>query len=509
MTDQIRRILEDRGPCLSSTLAQDLAARTGISLEAARQRVHRSEGVSRLKGIPFERNARFTYLDNQYGTAGFWSALTKALLENSKAYGPALAALRARAGVMPRAHFESASGAPVRQKGHVGAETVLERLKTANLIREFEIPGIGPCVALSQGSDISSGSVSRLKARLVAEQVLLQAVHNWVRNLGVGSSARIELRGAGDKLPQVGTFCWDVAAPSYLAPLRADRKGQRPHPGFFVCDVLLGQAMTLESIAPFLHKCATLSMLKKVGRTLHMFVASEYSPEAFQKLREIGAVPATVENLFGRELAAAFTELIQVLSKAAAQLTDVEKFVELFTRLTQIEGALGAMRGAFFEMITAEVLRRRFPNAQVSMNLLVHTEEGSAEIDVLVRSNRDLVAVECKAPRPGGTVDDEEVEKWLHRRLPVVRRFAERQFDLRDMRQHFLLWTTGRLTENARTAVRQFNELRRPNMYELHVLEGDEVLAEAQRADATELVSLLKRHYLPLDDRNERATRST
>ncbi|WP_124982003.1 hypothetical protein [Ralstonia solanacearum] len=219
--DLVEQTLRRIGPCISTQLVEALVKEHGLTPVAARQRVSRSRTVKRLAFLPFPRNARFVYLQSDYAAPEFWQALTGALLAHSVAHGGALAALMARGGLMPRVHFDIACGAPVAQRGHLSPASILDRLERANLVQSVEIGGVGTCVQLSHQVVAESHEVAKMRARLQTEQVLLLAIKAWARNLGMVSYDKVALRDedSNGKQPKVGTFAWDLTAPSYLAPM--------------------------------------------------------------------------------------------------------------------------------------------------------------------------------------------------------------------------------------------------------------------------------------------------
>ena len=113
MGDPIEAILDYYGPLLSSEVATRLAEREGISPTAARQRLSRVRGnVRKLAGIPFPRNARFMYLDQQFGSPAYWYNLAAALIANNSALGYAISALRQHRGMVPAPSFRSSADRP-------------------------------------------------------------------------------------------------------------------------------------------------------------------------------------------------------------------------------------------------------------------------------------------------------------------------------------------------------------------------------------------------------------
>lgn len=238
MTDVLEQILRNHGPSLSSEVSRILIEEHGMTPAAARQRVRRRPDTIRsLAYLKFPHNARFLYLREEYGAPRFWGKLIAALNEASPAYARALASLWERNKVMPKRHFIIACGAPLAQKRQMSSTAILDRLVQAKLLEELDVPGIGLCVAVAKGAAHLEEPIVAMEARLITEDIVLKAVKTWARNLGLGSYGLFALRDGAD-MPKVGTFAWDLTAPSYLGPL-VDWVGGKPKQGFIVCDILL------------------------------------------------------------------------------------------------------------------------------------------------------------------------------------------------------------------------------------------------------------------------------
>ena len=292
----VKDFLNTHGPCLSSEISAHVSRSLKISPQAARQRVSRARGdVKRLAYLVFPRRARFVYLEHQFGSPVYWERLSWALIESNSSYGLAIAALQQRGGIMPLAHFPIACGAPLKQSKHLSPETILKRLKRAGLLEVTHVRGVGECVALIQDKSYYDLLSAGLRARLIAENILLLAVRDWLRNLGIVSYGATRIRDA-DSQPRVGTFAWDLSAPSYLACMVKFGKDKRPKPGFVACDVYLGQIIDLAGAQAFINKCTTLRTLRNLGPCMQLFVAFNYLPDAFQQLKEKGIIPATVPD---------------------------------------------------------------------------------------------------------------------------------------------------------------------------------------------------------------------
>jgi len=494
--DAIEKLLNETGPCLSTELARLLVEQYGLTPEAARKRISRQTGsIKRLAYLKFPRNARFVYLQNQYGSPWFWDALVKALLETSPAYGGAIAALYQRGSLMPKSHFFIACGSPLAQRGHLSPQTVLDRLTQAKLLEEIDVPGIGPCVARAQASAFYAELIPVMQARLVVEDIMLKAVRGWARSLGLVSYDKAKIRGEEAIPPQVGTFAWDLSAPSYLGGLIERSADGKPNPGFFVCDIVLGHEVTTAGIAPFLHKCRTLRSLKRVSRCIQLFIAEKYSKEAFQLAKSQGIMPGTPETLFGEEVAASLRQLSEVLRQAAG-LKDMKIFDELFNGLSRIEGAATNLRGALFEFWAAEIVRQTF-GAHIRMNRHFVDATGKAEIDVQASiASRQVRFYECKGYQPGGLIPDGEVDRWLEKRIPLVYKQAQAEPDWRGREFHFEFWTTGRLSDASIAKIKMAQATVRPGRYTLDYCDSEGLTAIAKATKDKALIDSLRQHFL-------------
>jgi hypothetical protein len=495
--DAIGDLLEQFGPMLTGELASRLGATLSLSPPAARQRVSRAlPHLKNIRGLAFARNARFVYLAKQYGSPGFWKALIAALNQSGGGYSRALQAIEQRGGLMPIAHFAIASGSAGARSKQLSAEEIRRRLVDAGLLEELTIPDVGPCVGFARNSSYLDELVPAMRARLIAEDVLLQAIRNWARNLNLGSYRLFSLRSSNvTGQPQVGGLEWDGTAPSDLAPFLSTEH-RKVKQGFFVFDVLLdNHAMTPEGVAPFIYKCSTLRVMRNLGPCIPMLVTDGYSRETFKLVRGHGIMPATPASLFGEDIAEALRELTRTLTGAAKAAVDTKKFTALFDRLNKIEGAAGTLRGSLFEFIAAD-LANKCLHARVTMNE-IYRENGKdvAEVDVLAEiPHQKTYFIECKGYAPGNLVSDDEVKKWLTVRIPIVRKKALENAKWRNLPLHFELWTTGQLSEDAKAIIGRTKEA--TSKYFIDVRQADAVHALAKQTKDPTLIKALEQHFL-------------
>jgi hypothetical protein len=496
MDDLLLKALATTGPCLTSDLARVLTEQHALSPEAARQRVsRRPKSVRSIPRLPFPKNARFVYHQNDYGAPRFWRALEAAMRETSPAYASALQALAERGGIMPQRHFLIACGAPIAQKKQVASEVILARLIEAGLFEVVEVPGIGECVSYARAAEYLDDPVAAMRSRLIVEEIVLNAVKSWARNLGLGSFGRFLTRNDQGEVPQVGTFAWDLSAPSYLGALTSVSGDGTVKPGFVVCDILLGRQISETGLRPFIRKCTMLRELKRVGRCLQIFVGDGYSTPSFQLARGSGIVAATPESLFGEDVALALVELTRTLRGAASAAVDPEKIDYLFRHLGKIEGAANSLRGALFEFVVADMVRKLWP-ANVAMNRVFRAGgRDIAEVDVLaVIPNQSVHFIECKGHAPGGVVDDAEVEVWLKRRIPLLRKQALEHPDWRHLDLHFELWTSGQLSA---LSVQKISEVQEKfkSLGTIRIRTRSEIEAVSASLNDKGLLKVLQQHF--------------
>jgi len=497
MPDLIENILSRQGPCISTELAQLLQDQHGLTADAARQRISRHKNIKRLAYVTFPRNARFVYLQRDYGSTRFWDALTAALLNNTVAYGGALAALVARSGIMPLAHFSIACGAPDAQKRHLSPATIFQRLEKSKLLQTVELPGIGSCVSLAQQQAPAPMVVAEMRARLIVEDILLKAIKTWARQLGLASYDKIALRDEGPQQPRVGTFRWDLTGPCYLAPMLDWNAGQKLKPGFIACDVLLTPNVSAMHLKPFIEKCKTLRNLKSVGRCLQIFVAYEYGKDAFRLAKESGIIVATPATLFGDEVAAALVELTNFLTRAAASTVDPEQFDEIFRRLGKIEGAAINLRGALFEFMVVEIVRQTAHPPDMRMNEIIRNAAGKGvEVDVLAATKTLVRFIECKGYKPGGTVPDELIRTWLDERIDHIRQFALQHPDWKRAKLQFEFWSTGVLSPEAQKMIADAQAAVRATKYKIVLKDRTGVAEMGRETNDKALQRTLNEHFL-------------
>lgn len=498
--DPIEQYLQDHGPQLSSVIVDHLVSSTGISHAAARKRVSRKspDQVKRLSLIKFPKNESFLYLPSQFASPWYWTSLSSVLHLNNTAYGAALNSLISRDGLVLERHFHIICGSPEKQKGHIPSSVVLERLLSAGLVRKLPSDLGGPVISIRRSDSEIESRIDDFRWRLFIENILIDAISTWLKKLSLVSYGSIQSRD-DDPAPKVGTFFWDLTAPTYLSPLIGKSRSGDVKPGFWVCDVHYGRTFDEVAAAVFIRKCKTFRALRNVGSCVQMVVASKFSGEAFALLKSNGIVAATVENLFGREAALALTSLKDTLVTASqAEFLNSERLKDAIEKLKQLQGERGRLKGTLFEFLIADVVRKTSPGlSQLRLNHIIKNNKQQAEIDVLAYSEgRHVRFVEAKAYNPHFHLSKDQVVRWLSHNIKVAYRAAEAHEDWKRVPKVFELWTCAPLDDDSLALV-EAERAKVGGKYEIIVRQKDELIPEFGEAKNEALLKLLKEYFLP------------
>lgn len=490
----ITEILESHGPGLTTDII-DVLVKNGASSAAARKRIERAKGeYERFAGLRFAKNARFIYLEHQYGDKAFWQAMERAFEQAGTAYFHAVNSLRARGGRCRAEHFAIIASAPLARERHLSPDRILERLQQINFLEEVTLTNEQKYIQFKPNA-YHKDSEALIGARLLAESVALNAVHSWARNIGLGSFGKFKLRDDAE-LPIVSGLAWDLSAPSYARPMRGVKDGKM-RPGFFVCDVNLRDSVGIETVAAFIHKHDAASAPRHVAPILPILIADVYQQEAFDLARQKGVMATTIATLFGEDVRKALQDLIKLLSDAGNTASvNPEHMETVLSTLTKIEGSAANVRGTLFEFVAGALIK----DVENGYLIIGQKETDMAtgkkfEIDVLLdqkEKNRTLI-VECKAKIPGSLVSKADVKRWYDNRVPLIyktltarKSYVSRQFV-------FELWSNGGLHPDASNWLEA--QQRDFGGYKIGWRDGRGLKDYSNKASAAAIRKALNEHY--------------
>jgi hypothetical protein len=475
----VKEYLSTHGPSLSSDIAAALR-KNGISDVAARKRLSRLPSeVMALSALTFPKRARFLYLEHQFGKDKYWIALHAAIKQSNPAYAAAIGAVRACGGYIRRKDFDVISGSPLRQKKQISSETVLNRLCAVSILDKTDDPVHGECIYFRpQIGEIPARRIT-LRARLVTEDVLLDAIRSWAGKMNISSPNVTRIRGDSD--PQYVTFRFHLCGPSYLRPIRHVANGKMTR-GFFVADVILGTHIAEDGVDAFIRKCMTLSRLPSTRPFLPMFIAESFTPEALKACRTQGVMATTPTTLFGAEVAAALVDLMKTLTNAATVAATKPDLLEnLFKKLSGIEGQAGNLRGALFELLVGHMVKQLEGNSIDIGKIIQCEDDKSREMDVCRFKEKTVAIYECKGYQPTSVVTKPEIEKWLQAVAQIYSAHKAQEAYINSSFS-FEYWTCGMFDEEALAYLK--NVKAKVKKYFIEWKDGDAVRKYASQMSA-------------------------
>jgi hypothetical protein len=494
-SSMIEDILFKDGPMLSSALCKRLEG-MGLSSDVARQRVSRARGkVRRLSTLTFPKNTFILYHETTHNSADYWDTVVRITSAESPAYGPALAAILRRDGIVPESQFCIISGAPEKQRGQTPSSLLLARLISSGLLKRVAIEGIGSCVALDANGHFQHASPARLRARLLTENIMILAVRDWARKLGMASYEKIATRD-GPVTPKYGTFHWDLCGPSYIRPMVKRIPGAKPNPGFLVCDVVAGNAIDEYAIAAFIRKCKTLSALRGLPPMMPMLLSDGFTREAFRAGRSHGIIMATPETLFGRDVASGLALLLQTVTKAADVVVERPEVIpELFGKLGEIEGAAGNLRGALFELIMGHAIHMNEGDPiEIGKIVTNHATGERREIDVLrIKERREAWVYEGKGNQPSEVISLTTVEEWVTKKVSVIYQALRVDPRFQNLKIGFEFWTCGSFSNDAHAYLKDV--ARKTKKYTIGFKDGADVRKYVAETKSSAILKTLDDHY--------------
>lgn len=445
--------LKEHGACLSPQLSKALE-NSGCSRTAARKRISRAiqrQEIRRLAGITFPKQASFLYHESAFNTSKFWDVLIKSIDESNPTYAAAIHSLAAHGGMIKSRYFPIISGSPILQSKHISSDSVLEKLKNIEIIQKVNHEGAGEYIAFNTSVNFRHVSLSEIKAKELAENILITAIRDWARKLNMVSYDSVKCRDDDMELPRGGTFHWDICGPSYLRPFQKVKDGKLTA-GFFVCDVAVDSILDEKSVQAFIRKCQLTSYLRNMPPFLFCLVAKGYTKEALYHAKSEGILACTTENLLGKDISEGLSTLLSTITRLgemAAHRPDVIN--ELFSKLGGIEGAAKNMRGSLFELLVGHCVKK-LDDGSIDIGKYVRDLEVGKdyEIDVFrVKENREVWVYECKAHQPTERVKLEDVEYWCTQRVAPIFKILSREERFRECDFKFEYWTCGTFEDDA------------------------------------------------------------
>lgn len=493
MSDEIYELLRANGPGLTTEIISALIDK-GVSNAAARKRVQRAQGkYERFAGLRFEKNARFIYLEDQYGDQRFWEKFEKACYRAGKSYWATIVTLNSRGGIVPLELFPRVAGAPAARTGQLSPSRILERLSAVNLLEEFS-EGEREYVRFKPYS-YQYDSLPQLRANELAEEIALMGIKDWARKIGFGSYGKFATRYEA-KPPVVSGITWDLTAPSYMRPLVSVRNSKAV-PGFFACDINLRGVVEKAEAEAFLRKCDLAAAPQNVPPIMPMMVGHVFETEALSLLKGKGILAVSLRNLFGEELAEALRELVEMLTDLGRKISgDPDQLVKVMNSLSKIKGASDNLLGDLFELVIGSIVKDVEKGYLKTGEQRMDMASGrTAEIDVQLDRGveKGVLVIECKAKNPRARVSEQDIKKWYQDRVPLIYSILSNGGTYTEKPFRFELWSNGEFSASGLSwLTKQKADF---GGYTVGWKEGPELKLYADKAESKSLRDMLNEHY--------------
>lgn len=440
----VRQVVERYGPCISSDLAEKIKMQhPSMSPEAIRKMISRSTDIGKLPFLKFSHNRRFIYLKDDFGSFNFWRALERCMYEANSTYSHAILAVINNGGYLKVKDFGIVSGSPIKQANHLSYGTVLKNLLATKILRELHVDGVGNCVVINNNTANDSNVKTMAGCESFFDKPVLELVKAWLRNLGLVAFNQVKTKYDGDNNPVVGSFEWDMTAPSYISPL-AEYVDGKLIPGFVACDFSLGfnsDEITTTGAETFIRKVQMTKSSRSNQRIMFVLFARRFGKVAFNKLRSEGVLAVTVANAFGNKVDESLTKLSMVIKGYLSIEKNPDELLQMVKDLESISGENGNLRGYIFELFVSSQISKFYGHGNVSINREYKVNGKHAEADVVLESGDDIYIVECKNVK---TLPSTEVTKWMRERVSTINSYYKVN-NPEGKAIHHYLWVTGNI----------------------------------------------------------------
>ncbi|MBL1240015.1 NERD domain-containing protein, partial [Enterobacter hormaechei] len=227
------------------------------------------------------------------------------------------------------------------------------------------------------------------------DKPIFELVKAWLRNLGLVAFNQIKTKYDGEGNPVVGSFEWDMTAPSYVSPL-AEYVGGKLMPGFVACDFSLGfnrDEITTAAAETFIRKVQMTKSSRASQRIMFVIFARRFGKIAFNKLRSEGVLAVTIANAFGNKVDESLTRLSRVVQGSLSIEKHPDELLQMVKDLESVSGENGNLRGYVFELFVSSQISNFYGLGNIYINREYKINGKHAEADVVLESSDDIYII--------------------------------------------------------------------------------------------------------------------
>jgi hypothetical protein len=476
----IREFLFKKGPCLSSTIKNELI-KDGLKDEAARQQISRARGgIYRLHEIQFPKHEYFIYLKDQFKSPLFYTNLVKAFKTTSSIHKCIITGIINFGGCVTIEKLKVLSGCPKSRKKKKTYDQVIRELHAVGLI----VINDNLCF-LQEDAFLSPKIYTDSKLISYLNDLFQEILAIWIKKNSMASYNAISY---------YGDFCsyhWDLASPSYLLPL-INRKGEKNNPGFIVADIIPQFDINDDDVDYFIRKVESCFSERNTVPFIPILLGFKFKDSTWELLKKRNILAATVYNFFGEEIEKLLINIIELLKvNNISELSNFDNFNKVLKAISKIEGPTNNLKGVFFEVLVGYIASKIFPDT-VTLNKKIHNDNISAEIDVLVTTSSEIIVYECKAKKSKQLITGKDIEKWINKIASLYSYFKSNNNENSNRKISFYFWTTSDFDDEANKLFSKMNV----GKYKVEKKNGNEILAFTKNKNLEEICGILKQYFL-------------
>jgi len=475
----IREFLFRKGPCLSSTIKNELI-KDGLKEEAARQQISRARGgIYRLKEIQFPKREFFIYLKDQFKSPLFYTNLVKAFKTTSSAHKYIITGMNNFGGCVTIEKLKVISGCPKARKKKKTYDQAIRELQAVGLIAIND----NLCF-LQEDVFLSTKIYSDSKLISYLNDLFQEILAIWLKKNSIASY---------NAITYYGDFCsynWDLASPSYLLPL-IKRKGEKRNPGFIVADIIPQFDIDDDDVEYFIRKVEGCFSERNTVPFIPILLGFKFKDSTWELLKKRNILAATVYNFFGEEIEKLLINIIELLKvNNLSELCNFDNFKMILKEISKIEGPINNLKSYFFEVLVY-IIASKVYSGSIEIHKKIKNANLRAEIDVLVTTSNEIIVYECKAKKSKQIITGEEIEIWKKKIASLYSYFKSIDENCnRKISFHF--WTTSDFDDEANKI---FSEMT-VEKYNVEKKNGNEILAFTKSKNLEEICGALKQFFL-------------
>ena len=485
MKNKVEYLLNQYGPMLSGELARKFESTYMVSNEAARQALSRaSRPICKISKLSFDKNQKFFYLEHQFMSERYITALLHAIEKHSKVNSIYISAFLSQNGYVSKELLPAFVSSPVgKVKNHKMHERIVNDLLQNKIISEFD-----EMRWKLEGSfnKLGVSNPSRSAGLEIAKKQIVGDFASWSGKSNLSAYNSVQVLNKDAKFAH---FQWALTAPSYIHPLYDAKKNR---PGFIVADVFYGKKAEKQDIQFFVDKVNIIRSFRNLPAFLPVLIVDRIDQEALMYLKENKIFIALLSNIFDSRYSELLSDIVNLFTNASAIVSSNPKKLEnLFLEIGKSEGRFNNLAGDMFELLVGYYYNEIGCNyLKIKDNIQIPGEKKSREIDVLVKKNGNIHIVECKANR--SMIDEKFVDEWLGTKIPQIRKWLLEYH--RDTQDHiFYLWSIGGFTNEAESLLQE--RQRSVNKYRIEFYNKEQMRDAAIKNKARTFLSLLDQHF--------------